>query len=174
MLKKYMVFLLLVAPITIFASTDGSVEVETDIGVRVLNFAIFAGILYYLLADKIKEFFSSRIASIQNDLDRVQKILKDSNDKRQNALKKILEAEKIAEEIVVMSKKDTVTLSQKIEDESEKTILNLEKQLDDRCDMEIKKAKELVVKDILEELLNDASINLNKKELSNIITKKVA
>ena len=174
MLKKYMVFLFLVSPIALLASSGHSENVETDIGVRVINFAIFAGILYYLLADTIREFFSSRIASIQGDLDRVQKILKESQSKRDVALSKIEEAKKIAEDIVTMANSDIETLQNKIENDALHTISGLEKQFDDRCAMEIKKAKEIVVKEILEELLDNDNINLSKKELSNIITKKVA
>ena len=57
---KYLPLLLL--PVLAFASGDAeaSGSGETDIFWRVINFAIFFGLLYYLLADKIKEFFKNR------------------------------------------------------------------------------------------------------------------
>jgi len=52
--KKLLLTLLALAPVALFANSDGA---ETDIIQRTVNFVIFAGILWYLLADKIKAFF---------------------------------------------------------------------------------------------------------------------
>ena len=96
-MKRILLLGLALAPLALFAN-EGAVE--TDIVQRTVNFIIFAGILWYLLADKIKAFFAERTSSIQAELDKVQDTLKASQDKVTDAQKKLAEAKKIATEIV--------------------------------------------------------------------------
>ena len=66
--------LVALAPVALFAS-EGA-ETNYDIVQRTVNFIIFAAILWYLLADKIKAFLANRTLSIQSELDKVQETLK--------------------------------------------------------------------------------------------------
>ena len=90
-MKRVLLLGLALAPVAIFAS-EGAVE--TDIVQRTVNFIIFAAILWYLLADKIKAFFASRTLGIQAELDKVQDTLKASQDKVADAQKKLVDAKK--------------------------------------------------------------------------------
>ena len=85
-MKRILLLGLALAPVALFANSQGA---ETDIVQRTVNFLIFAGILWYLLADKIKAFFAERSLSIQAELDKVQDTLKASQDKVTDAQKKI-------------------------------------------------------------------------------------
>ena len=91
-MKRILLLGLALAPVALLAN-EGAVE--TDIVQRTVNFIIFAGILWYLLADKIKAFFSDRTLSIQAELDKVQDTLKASKDKVSDAQKKLEEAKKL-------------------------------------------------------------------------------
>ena len=97
MKKLLLIGLAALAPVALFANTEGA---ETDIVQRTVNFIIFAGILWYLLADKIKAYFAGRTASIQAELDKVQDSLKASKDRIEEANKKLEEAKALATEIV--------------------------------------------------------------------------
>ena len=171
-MKRILLLGLALAPVAVFASSEGAVE--TDIVQRTVNFIIFAGILWYLLADKIKAFFAERSLSIQSELDKVQDTLKASQDKVSDAQKKLAEAKKIATEIVESAKADVDSVKQKVATAVDSDISNLNKNLDEMMKVEISKAKKEVVTQVLEELLSSENIKLTQDELANIVLKKVA
>ena len=171
-MKRILLLGLALAPVAVFASSEGAVE--TDIVQRTVNFIIFAGILWYLLADKIKAFFAERSLSIQSELDKVQDTLKASQDKVTDAQKKLAEAKKIATEIVEGAKADVDSVKQKVATAVDSDIANLNKNLDEMMKVEISKAKKEVVTEVLEELLSSENIKLTQDELANIVLKKVA
>ena len=170
-MKRILLLGLALAPVALFAS-EGAVE--TDIVQRTVNFIIFAGILWYLLADKIKAFFANRTLSIQAELDKVQETLKASQDKFSDAEKKLEEAKKIATEIVESAKADVDSVKQKVATAVDADIANLNKNLDEMIKVETSKAKKQVVTEVLEELLSSENIKLTQQELANIVLKKVA
>ena len=170
-MKRILLLGLALAPVALFAS-EGAVE--TDIVQRTVNFIIFAGILWYLLADKIKAFFAERSLSIQGELDKVQDTLKASQDKVKDAQKKLEEAKKIATEIIDGAKADIDSVKQKVATAVDSDIVNLNKNLEEMMKVEISKAKKEVVTEVLEELLSSENIKLTQQELANIVLKKVA
>ena len=170
-MKRILLLGLALAPVALFASSEGA---ETDIVQRTVNFIIFAGILWYLLADKIKAFFADRTLSIQAELDKVQDTLKASQDKVSEAQKKLEEAKKLASEIVESAKADIDSVKQKVSIAVDADITNLNKNLDEMMKVETSKAKKQVVTEILEQLLNSDNIKLTQDELANIVLKKVA
>lgn len=171
-MKRILLLGLALAPVALFASSEGAVE--TDIVQRTVNFIIFAGILWYILADKIKAFFAERSLSIQAELDKVQDTLKASQDKVKDAQKKLEEAKKIATEIIEGAKADIDSVKQKVATAVDTDIANLNKNLEEMMKVETSKAKKEVVTEVLEELLSSENINLTQNELVNIVLKKVA
>lgn len=170
-MKRILLLGLALAPVALFANSQGA---ETDIVQRTVNFIIFAGILWYLLADKIKAFFAERSLSIQSELDKVQDTLKASQEKVKDAQKKLEEAKKLATEIVEGAKADVDSVKQKVATAVDSDIANLNKNLDEMMKVETSKAKKEVVAQVLEELLSSENINLTQNELVNIVLKKVA
>lgn len=170
-MKKILLLGLALAPVALFASSEG---VETDIVQRTVNFIIFAGILWYLLADKIKAFFADRTASIQAELDKVQDTLKASQDKVDDAAKKFEEAKTLAAEIVETAKADVDSVKQKIAEAVDAEIANLDKGFDEKIKVETSKAKRQIVSEVLDELLSSDNVSLTQEELVNIVIKKVA
>ena len=170
-MKRILLLGLALVPMGIFAS-EGAVE--TDIVQRTVNFIIFAGILWYLLADKIKAYFADRTLSIQAELDKVQDTLKASEDKVNEAQKQLDEAKKLASEIVETAKADIDSVKQKVSASVDSDIINLEKNLEEMMKVETSKAKREIVAEILDELLKSDNIKLSQDELANIVLKKVA
>ena len=159
-------------PVALFAS-EGA-ETNYDIVQRTVNFVIFAAILWYLLAHRIKAFFSNRTLSIQAELDKVQDTKRASEEKKQEAIKKSEDAKRIAAEIVEGAKSDVEAIKQKVLVAVEAEIANLNKNFDEMMKVELSRVKKDVVASILEELLNSDTINLSQDELVNIVLKKVA
>ena len=109
-MKKLLLVLLALSPIALMASEGG----ETDIVQSTVNFIIFAAILYYVLADKIKAFFAGRTAEIQAQLDKVQDTLKASEQKVEDAKAKLEEAKTIAANIVEDANKSIESIKQQV------------------------------------------------------------
>ena len=170
---KKILFILLscLAPLALFANDAG---VETDILQRTVNFLIFVAILYYLLADTVKSFFTGRTASIQAELDKVQQILKESEAKIENAQSELDNAKKIASGIVETANADIDAIRTKIAESVDQEISHLSKSFNDKVEIETRKVKKEVVAEILNELLSTDNIALSQEELTNIVLKKVA
>jgi len=154
-----------------YASEGGG---ATDILPRTVNFLIFASILYYLLADFIKNYFKGRSASIATQLENVQAKLKEAKEEKERAQKELENAKKLAEEIVEVAKKEGAILSEKIKQNLEEELKVIEKIFKENCDLEERKMVRKVVKDILDETFEDKNIAINEKEFVNLIVKKVA
>ena len=170
-MKRILLLGLALAPVALFASQGA---VETDIVQRTVNFIIFAAILWYLIADKIKAFFANRTLSIQAELDKVQETLKASQDKVTDAQKKLEEARKLAAEIIEGAKADIDSVKQKVTTAVDADITNLNKNLEEMIKIETSKAKKQVVAEVLEELLSSENIKLTQQELVDVVLKKVA
>ena len=170
-MKKILLFsFLLFVPLALFASGD----VETDIKERTVNFVIFAAIVYYLLADKLKEIFTNRTKSIQLKLDEVQSALEESENKVHDAKVKLDNAKQLALELVKDAQLDISDIKNRIETSCKKDIAYLEKSFNEKIELERKKANKETINEVLIELFNDGNITMSQENLSKVILKKVA
>jgi len=170
-MKKVLLTLLSITPLVLFANDH---EVHTDIVERSVNFFIFAAILYYLLADKLKTFFGDRTKSIQAELDKAQEMMKASQKRVEEAQKEVEDSKAIAQELVASANNDIESIKSKINDAVEQEIKILEKLSIDKQAIETKEVKQEVVQKVLDQLLTDENIALSQDDLANIILKKVA
>lgn len=169
-MKKILLIGLALTPLALFAS-EGA---ETDIIQRTVNFIIFAGILWYLLADKLKAYFAQRSLDVQSELEKVQDMLKESSKKVEDAQAKLDEAKKLSAEIRDNVEAEANSVKEKVAKSVLQEIANLNKNFDEKIKIESKKAKKEIVSQILEELLKSDNIKLSDDELANIVLKKVA
>ncbi len=153
-------------------ASDG--EGGTDIVWRTINFLVFAGILYYLLANPIKSFFKGRSASIAAELERVQEKLKESKLAKDRALRKIEEAQKIAGDLLESSKKENKILNEHIVRQCEADIENIIRQHVALMDLEQRKMVRALVDEVMHDLLNQESEGFDKEAMAQIVLKKVA
>ncbi len=169
---KYLSFLLL--PVLAVASGDAeaSGSGETDIFWRVINFAIFFGILYYLLADKIKAFFQGRSEGIASSFSEIEEKKKAAKVEKEDAAQKVKQAEVTANDLKVSAKKEAELMVAKINESLVHDKAQLDKSYADRIDIEVKKMKKEVVNEVLEDMFKSDSIS--NDDLLNIIKKKVA
>ncbi|NPA66239.1 MAG: F0F1 ATP synthase subunit B [Epsilonproteobacteria bacterium] len=157
----------------VFAS-NGASGAETDIVQRTVNFLLFAGIMWYLLAKPVKEYFTGRSQSIANELQSVQDKLNESVKKKKDALAKIEEAEKQAAEILAIAKKESVLLNDSIMKQCEMDLENLEKSHEAKLELAQRKMVNSVVEEIVSELVEESSKEFSKDAMVNVILKKVA
>ena len=169
-MKKMLFIMLALTPLALFANDNA----QTDIIPRTVNFLIFVAIIYYILADKLKDFFKGRTSNIQARLDEVQDTLEESKKKVQDAQSQLEDAKKIAQNLVSEAKADVESIKAKISQTFDQEINYLSKSFDDKLELETKKAKNEIVNEILQELLSNDNLSISQDELANIILKKVA
>jgi len=164
---------LLFASASLFAS-EHAADAGTDIVQRTVNFVIFAGILWYLLAEPVKNYFGGRSQAIADELQKVQDRLRESKQSKEAAEAKIVEARKLAEEIMVAANKEGKVLNDKILKQCDVDMENLQKQSVALMGLEQRKMVRELVDEIMDDVLAQESAVLDKEAMANIIMKKVA
>jgi F-type H+-transporting ATPase subunit b len=150
--------------------TDGG----TDIVQRTVNFVLFAGLVWYLIAEPVKDYFNSRSEAIADELKKIQEKLNESISLKEEALIKISDAEKFAEELAVTAQKESKIIHETMIVQSEAELENLAKQQDSLMEFEQRKMINNVVENILDEVLSQSGKSFDKKAMANVILKKVA
>lgn len=171
---KHIFLMTLIAGVTFAAEHGEAAGVETDIVQRTVNFLIFAGIVYYLIAEPVKGFFAGRTQSIADELNKVQEKLKESKAAKEAAHARIEEAKILAEEIMSSCKKENEIINEKMAAQLEFDLANLEKQQADLMDLEKRQMVRNVVEEVLSEALDQENSGLDKTTFADIIMKKVA
>ena len=155
-------------------ASTGSGEGGTDIVERTINFLIFVGILYYLLAEPVKGYFTGRTAGIAADLEKVQEKLRESKAAKEAALAEVEEAHKFSTELHESAKKENAIIKDKIMAQCESDIANIIKQHESLMDLEQRKMVRNTVDEVMSELLSEDSASFDKDMMAKIIMKKVA
>jgi len=169
---KLITTLLILVPVFLFASEEA--KEGTDIVARVINFAIFAGILYYLIADKIKAFFTGRTKDIADKLSSLQAKVEETKELKQKATEKVKKSEEEAQELIELAHKEAELQIEKLKSGLNHDLENLVKSYESKKEVLEKKMTSEVVQEVVENLFSNNGITLSEDELVNIINKKVA
>jgi len=182
-MKKIILLSLLVVPAVLLASGHADGETsryfiqtgrENDFWPRVVNFTIFASLLYYLVANPIRDFFKGRSTGIATQLNEIEEKLQAAKDEKKEAQVRLDASEKKAEEILVDAKAEALMLAEKIATANKNELANLEKQLDEKMTLEERKSAREAIDEVLSENITTDDINLDEKKVVEIISKKVA
>ena len=166
--------LVLMLTISTFALASDAQQAGTDIVQRTVNFVLFAGLIWYLVAEPVKNFFQARSQSIADELKKVQDKLNESITLKKEALVKISDAEKFAEELAVSSKKENKIINDNMMVQCDTELETLTKQYNSSTEFEQRKMVRSVVENILNDVLSQSSESFDKKAMANVILKKVA
>jgi len=147
---------------------------DSDFKYRVLNFGIFAGLIYYLAANPIKAFFSGRSEAIADQLADIEAKLQASKNDRLLAEENLVKAEKRAKEIIEDASKEAKILSSNIASKNEVALTLLEKQMEEKQAVESKKATRKTIDEILNSGFDNSDINVDETKVVSLISKKVA
>ena len=181
-MKKIVLLSLLVVPAILLAS-GGDAESsryfaqtgrETDFLPRIVNFTIFAALLYYLLANPIKNFFKGRSEGIAGQLNEIEKKLQAAKDEKKEAQNRLDESENRAEEILADAKVEATLLAEKIATANQNDLVLLAKQLEEKMSLEERKSAREAIDEILSENITTDDIMLDEAKVVEIISKKVA
>ena len=166
--------LVLMLMISTYALASDAEHAGTDIVQRVVNFILFVGLIWYLVAEPAKNYFASRSQNIANDLKKVQEKLNESIALKKDALSKISDAEKYVEELKAISKKENKIINDNIMLQCDSELEAVAKQHASVVEFEQRKMVRDVVEDIIKETLSQSSENFDKKAMANVLLRKVA
>ncbi len=180
-MKKIVLLSLLMVPAMLLASGDAESRRyfaqtgrESDFWPRVINFTIFASLLYYLIANPIKNFFKGRSEGIAEQLNEIEKKLQAAKDEKKEAQNRLDESKKRAEEILADAKAEAILLAEKIATANQNELALLDKQLEEKMSLEERKAARETIDEILSENITADDIMLDEAKVVEIISKKVA
>lgn len=171
MIKK--IALLLAVATSLFAGETSAIN-STDIVWRTINFIIFAAIVWYLTADSVKAFLANRTKKIADDLQSAQNKVHKLKEEKLAAEQKLADAQKLADEILALSKKENKVIIDSMLARCDEELSILDEQNLSLMKQEQRKMVKSAVEEILTELLGDEDINLDKKDMVDIVLKKVA
>ena len=180
-MKKIVLLSLLIAPAVLLASSGDAESSryfaqtgrETDFLPRVVNFVIFASLLYYLLANPIKNFFKGRSEGIAAQLNEIEKKLQAAKDEKKEAQNRLDKSGKRAEEILADAKAEAILLAEKIAVSNQNELVLLDKQLEEKISLEERKSAREVIDEILSENITNDDIMVDEAKVVEIISKKV-
>ena len=180
-MKKIVLLSLLMVPAILLASTDAESSRyfaqtgrESDFWPRVVNFTIFAALLYYLIANPIKNFFKGRSEGIAAQLNEIEKKLQAAKDEKKEAQNRLDESKKRAEEILADAKAEAILLAEKIATANQNDLALLDKQLEEKISLEERKSAREAIDEILSGNITTDDIMLDEAKVVDIISKKVA
>ncbi|MFZ2889666.1 F0F1 ATP synthase subunit B [Sulfuricurvum sp.] len=154
--------------------SDAHAEGSTDIVQRTVNFLIFAGILIYVLAEPLKNYFNGRSTAIADELEKVQERLRESKRLKEAAEHKVEEAMRFASELAESSKRENKILSDKILLQCDQELEIIEKQNSALMELDKRKMVRDVVNDVMNDVMNSSNEALGKEAMTEILKKKVA
>jgi len=149
MKKKIFFFTLFVFLISIsiaFASAEGEAGHDSkdwiDLGKKTFDFIVLVGLLYWLLAAQIKEFFSGRRVEIKKTLDESVEKKAEAEKKYREYSEKIDKASVEIDGIFEMIKAQGVSEKQKIIEDAEKAAKKMKEDARIRIEQELKGASD--------------------------------
>ncbi|WP_121090581.1 F0F1 ATP synthase subunit B [Helicobacter pylori] len=146
---------------------------QTDIIERSLNFLLFAGILWYFLAKKLRSFLRSKSLEISKRLEEIQAQLKVSKENKKKLLKELEQAKEKAELIISDANKEAYTITQKYELQTKMDVENLIKNSKALMDLEVKKIKRELVESVFKDLRESKKVSFSSQDCVNILKQRL-
>jgi F-type H+-transporting ATPase subunit b len=180
-MKKIVLLSLLILPAIVLANTGhGGEETryfiqtgrESDFWPRVINFTIFASLLYYLAANPIKEFFVGRKEGIASQLKEIEEKLQAAKDEKKDAQSRLDESGKKAEQIIEDAKKEAKLLASKIAQNNVNDLALMDKQFQEKMELEERKSLREAIDEILSDNITNSDISINESKVVDIISRK--
>ncbi len=147
---------------------------HSDFIPRIFNFAVFFGLLYYLVASPIKDFFKGRKEGIAAQLNEIESKLQAAKDLEKSAMKALAESEAKAREIIDDGKKEAALLAKRLEESRAKDLEILEKLHEERMEHEERRMVKETISSVLNDNITGDDIPLSEKQVVEIIARKVA
>jgi F-type H+-transporting ATPase subunit b len=147
-------------------------EGELDILERTINFVIFAGLIYYLLADFVKKFFGDRTRSIVSAFERAQDKVKEARTNREKAAAGLDEARVNSESIIKFAKDEAIAIADRVAAKTDDEIKILHKLKEESKVVAENKMIRAVVASTMSEILNADDILSDQDAIVETLRKR--
>lgn len=147
---------------------------STDFVPRIFNFLIFAALIYYLIAEPIRNFFRERREKIASQLTEIENRLQAAKEAKKAAEQTLAESEKKAREILEDARKEAELLSERYRELGSRESAALEHQYRERMEMEERKMQRETIISLLDENISPEDIPLTGSQIIDTLAKKVA
>ena len=147
---------------------------STDFVPRLFNFLIFAALVYYLVAEPIRNFFKGRREKIAEQLSEIERRLQEAKEAKKAAEQALAESEKKAEEILEDAKKEAELLAQRYRELGERELAAIELQYRERMESEERRMIRESIVTLLDENIGIEDIPLTASQVVDTLAKKVA
>ena len=147
---------------------------NSDFFYRIFNFSIFAGLVYYLVASPIKDFFVGRSDGIANQLKEIEEKLQSSKDAKKDAEANLVKAKAKAKEILIDAENEAKILAANIAEKNDYTLELLAKQAEEKQALESKKATRATIDKLLNDGIETSDVAIDEAKVVSLIAKKVA
>lgn len=153
---------------------DGSLAIsDTDIFERSINFVIFATLLWYLVAGRVRDMLYARQKQISDTLSEAQERIRQLHARREDASMRLKEAKIQAQEIVANANKEAILVVSHIDEKYKEQVEYLMKSNEDAMNFESRKVYNEVIREALHELFKDG-VSLSNKDYIDLIERKVS
>ncbi len=166
---KKLFYICLVLPVFVFGS-----DVQTDILPRSVNFLIFVAIMYYILADKARAYFTGRTASIEDEFAKIDRQKLANKKKITDANKELEKAKLLAGKIVDEATANIDNIKLHIKKATDEKIAQLVKKTDENITIQTQRLKNQTIDKFIDDIFASQNIKISAKDIVNIINKKVA
>ena len=181
-MKRILLATLLIAIPALLAANESALAEQyfkltgrhNDFIPRLFNFALLVGLLYYLLANPIKEFLQKRSDSIANELQEIEDKKQSAKKAKQEAEAALVTAKEKAQEIVEDAKKEAILLKEKIAKAAEDELVIMQKAFEQKCEVEQRNIIRQTALQTLNENITLDDIPLDAQKILKIVTKEVA
>lgn len=164
--------LLLFLPLLAFGAKDGAPDY--DIVARTFNFVMFVGILYYFIANPIKNAYKGRIEAIEKKMTQSRNKILEAQRKEEEARAKAEKMKVQAAEFIENGKVEAKLLKEKIERDAEATIRILNESFAEQKEFARRDSVRKTVVSVLDNAFSDKDIAVSEQALVDIIKKKVS
>ena len=164
--------LLLFLPLLAFGAKDGAPDY--DILARTFNFVLFAGILYYFIANPIKNAYKGRIEAIEKKMTQSRNKILEAQRKEEEARAKAEKMKVQAAEFIENGKVEAKLLKEKIERDAEAAIKILNDSFAEQKEFARRDSVRKTVASVLDNAFSDKDIAVSEQALVDIIKKKVS
>jgi F-type H+-transporting ATPase subunit b len=165
----FTLFIFLISISIVFAAAEGEggkgSKEWIDLGKKTFDFVVLMGLLYWLLAAQIKEFFSGRRVEIKKNLEESVEKKAEAEKKYREYSEKIDKASEEIDGIFEMIKAQGITEKQKIIEDAEKAAKKMKEDAHARIEQELKGAS-----DQLKEQAVQLSVKMAEEILKRSIT----
>ena len=108
---------------------------------RVINFIIFAALLYKFVAQPVKNYFKERVHTIELALKEAKEAKEEAEKKAREYSEKLKNAEVEIKDMLYQAEKERDEQMRRIRDETEKMVQRIKEQAQAAADLEVKKAR---------------------------------